>query len=96
MRLQVGKSKFIFQLLVQRDDREDLSDLNKYADLSIWDFAGQYAFYGTHQIFLSPRSVYLLVIDLSKTIDSLVCDDTCSKDTDGENRMKISGMSSSR
>ena len=90
MHLQVEKSKFFFQLLT--DNSEDLSDINNYADLSIWDFAGQYAFYGTHQIFLSPRSVYLLVIDLSKTIDSLVYDDTCSKDTDGEKRMKISGM----
>lgn len=34
--------------------------------LSCWDFAGQEDFYATHQCFLTPRSVYLLVYDMSR------------------------------
>ena len=29
--------------------------------LSTWDFAGQHSYYATHQLFLSERSIYLLV-----------------------------------
>lgn len=43
--------------------------------ISMWDFAGQYIFYATHQVFLSPRAVYLLVLDLSKGLDHFVEDE---------------------
>ena len=33
--------------------------------LSTWDFAGQEEFYSTHQCFLSNRSLYLVVYNLS-------------------------------
>ncbi|KAI8511237.1 Leucine-rich repeat serine/threonine-protein kinase 2, partial [Branchiostoma belcheri] len=42
--------------------------------LSTWDFAGQEEFYSTHQCFLSSRSLYLVVYDLSrgpKEVESL-------------------------
>jgi GTPase SAR1 family protein len=43
--------------------------------ISMWDFAGQYIFYATHQVFLSPRAVYILVLDLSKGLDHFVQDE---------------------
>ncbi|XP_070559105.1 leucine-rich repeat serine/threonine-protein kinase 2-like isoform X2 [Ptychodera flava] len=42
--------------------------------LSTWDFAGQEDFYSTHPMFLSARSLYLVVYDLTKgreEVDSL-------------------------
>jgi leucine-rich repeat kinase 2 len=33
---------------------------------SLFDFAGQEVFYPTHQFFLSPKSLYLVVFDVSK------------------------------
>ncbi|XP_045191531.2 uncharacterized protein LOC123548390 [Mercenaria mercenaria] len=42
------------------------------ASVSLWDFAGQFVYYATHQLFFSPRSIYLLVLnmedDLEKTL----------------------------
>lgn len=35
----------------------------------IWDFGGQDIFYSTHQIFLSYRAIYLLILDGSRTLD---------------------------
>ena len=31
----------------------------------LWDFAGQSVYYETHQLFLTPKAIYLLVYDLS-------------------------------
>ncbi|XP_053391258.1 roc-COR-CHAT protease-like [Mercenaria mercenaria] len=59
------------------------------ADLSIWDFAGQYVFYATHQIFLSRRAIYLLVTDLSQHLDNPVQDD-CYIDSKGRTHCNIS------
>ena len=35
----------------------------------IWDFAGQHMYYTSHQTFLSERAVYLLVVDMSISLD---------------------------
>ncbi|KAL3855879.1 hypothetical protein ACJMK2_015076 [Sinanodonta woodiana] len=43
--------------------------------ISVWDFAGQFIFYATHQLFLCPRAVYLLVFDLSKPLELEVVDE---------------------
>ncbi|XP_053385683.1 uncharacterized protein LOC123537873 [Mercenaria mercenaria] len=60
------------------------------ADVSVWDFAGQYVFYATHQVFLSRRAVYLLVTDISKHAEDIVQDDDCFLDSKGANHWKIS------
>jgi GTPase SAR1 family protein len=73
----------------QRSAEEDDSNM---ADVSIWDFAGQYVFYATHQVFLSRRAVYLLVIDISKHMEDTVKDDDCFLDSKGVKHLKISGM----
>ena len=43
--------------------------------ISVWDFAGQFIFYATHQVFLTARAVYLLVLDLSKDLKEFVTDE---------------------
>lgn len=55
-----------------------LRDSNdKVETLAMWDFAGQHVYYRTHQIFLSRRTLYLLVWDVSKhteaELDMTVC-----------------------
>ncbi|XP_063957362.1 probable serine/threonine-protein kinase roco4 [Lytechinus pictus] len=40
--------------------------------LNIWDFAGQDVYYTTHQVFLNWRAIYVVVFDLSKSLDSVV------------------------
>ncbi|XP_060581953.1 uncharacterized protein LOC132738466 [Ruditapes philippinarum] len=46
--------------------------------VSFWDFAGQFVYYATHQLFFSPRSIYLLVLnmedDLQKTLNDWYMD----------------------
>ena len=45
-------------------------EVNKNKTINIWDFAGQNIFYATHQLFLSSEAVYLLVVDLSKDLNT--------------------------
>ncbi|XP_041471493.1 uncharacterized protein LOC121420992 isoform X1 [Lytechinus variegatus] len=40
--------------------------------LSIWDFAGHDIYYTTHQVFLTWRAIYVVVFDLSRSLDSVV------------------------
>ncbi|CAM9606195.1 unnamed protein product [Laminaria digitata] len=37
---------------------------NVELDVSLWDFAGQRAYYDTHQMFLTPGALFILVVDL--------------------------------
>ncbi|XP_053379713.1 uncharacterized protein LOC128548550 isoform X2 [Mercenaria mercenaria] len=53
---------------------------------TVWDFAGQFAFYNTHQVFFSSRAIYLLVSDMSRKPDEKV-DDLCYTDSDGERNL---------
>ncbi|KAK3606663.1 hypothetical protein CHS0354_021186 [Potamilus streckersoni] len=61
----------------------------EYAALALWDFAGQYVFYTTHQTFLTSRAIYLLVIDLSQQITDLIKDDECFLDMEGIKLCKV-------
>ncbi|XP_063419046.1 uncharacterized protein LOC134701860 [Mytilus trossulus] len=47
----------------------DLQDKQKYATLFLWDFAGDEEFYHTHQTFLSPDAIYLVVTKLNEAGD---------------------------
>jgi len=38
--------------------------------LTLWDFAGQHLYYASHSVFLSARAVYILVYNLSKTLNA--------------------------
>ncbi|KAK3608707.1 hypothetical protein CHS0354_013641, partial [Potamilus streckersoni] len=78
----------ILHLINQHAEKLE-KDTVKYAALSIWDFAGQYAFYTTHQTFLSSRALYLLVIDLNQQITDLIEDDKCFLDIEGIKPCKV-------
>ncbi|XP_063408102.1 uncharacterized protein LOC134691488 [Mytilus trossulus] len=47
----------------------DLHDKEDYATLFLWDFAGDEEFYHTHQTFLSPDAIYLVVTKLNEADD---------------------------
>ena len=40
--------------------------------ISIWDFAGQYIYYATHQVFLATNAIYLLMLDMSKELNDTI------------------------
>eukprot|EP00057_Strongylocentrotus_purpuratus_P029613 XP_011684087.1 PREDICTED: uncharacterized protein LOC105447565 [Strongylocentrotus purpuratus] len=52
-------------------DRAD-SGRGEGVSLSIWDFAGHDIYYSTHQVFLTWRAIYVIVFDLSRSLDSVV------------------------
>ncbi|XP_052067823.1 uncharacterized protein LOC127707359 [Mytilus californianus] len=47
----------------------DLHDKEEYANLLLWDFAGDEEFYHTHQTFLSQDAIYLVVTKLNEADD---------------------------
>jgi len=57
--------------LVKALDASMLSSLfeDDSIQLSIWDFAGQEAYYSAHQLFLNSRSDYIVVFNLEEWID---------------------------
>ncbi|XP_077977560.1 uncharacterized protein LOC144433124 [Glandiceps talaboti] len=61
-----------FSERIQRRLRE-VKDVDK-PDLyfSLWDSAGQSLYYTTHQVFLTSRVIYILVTDLTKSLDEIL------------------------
>ncbi|KAL3889626.1 hypothetical protein ACJMK2_001962, partial [Sinanodonta woodiana] len=74
--------------LLQQNPNKAIEDISKHAHLTVLDFAGQYAFYTTHQMFLTRRAIYLLVSDASKEVSDLVEDD-CYFDSHGIMKCRI-------
>ncbi|KAL3889748.1 hypothetical protein ACJMK2_002077 [Sinanodonta woodiana] len=68
--------------VLQQNPNKAKQDISNHAHLTVLDFAGQYAFYTTHQMFLTRRAIYLLVSDASKEVSDLVEDD-CYLDSQG-------------
>ncbi|XP_072025888.1 uncharacterized protein [Amphiura filiformis] len=56
-------SKIVAQGLQKNQDHS--TDHKGVPEFHIWDFAGQDAYYTTHQVFLNHRAIYILVFDLS-------------------------------
>ncbi|XP_062614303.1 probable serine/threonine-protein kinase pats1 [Saccostrea cucullata] len=44
------------------------------------DFAGQCSYYSSHQIFLSPRAFFILVLNMEKNFDEMVGEEVCSQE----------------
>jgi hypothetical protein len=59
-----------------------LPPVDDQIDISIWDFGGQWSFYSTHSVFLGPRGLYVVVLDLSKSLDDDIELD-CPVDVEG-------------
>lgn len=59
--LELMRKKTYLKQVIQRLHTQ----ANEYMYLSFWDFAGQTTYYTTHQAFMSPAAVYVLVVDLS-------------------------------
>eukprot|EP00934_Nitzschia_sp_Nitz4_P003673 Nitzschia sp. Nitz4//scaffold115_size69933//47363//53133//NITZ4_006008-RA/size69933-snap-gene-0.86-mRNA-1//-1//CDS//3329533517//3663//frame0 len=49
-------------LLQDKELEEQCGDVN--VKLSVWDFAGQGVYHATHELFFSPRALYVLVWDM--------------------------------
>ena len=39
---------------------------------NIWDFGGQHVYYTSHQTFLSDRAIYLLTMDITESLDTVL------------------------
>ena len=40
--------------------------------LDLWDFGGQQIYYTSHQTFLNERAIYVLTVDMSKSLDEVI------------------------
>ena len=59
-----------------------LTDASKEGKLllSILDFGGQCAYYACHQVYLSRRAFYLLVLNMAKRFDEKVDPSLCEQE----------------
>jgi GTPase SAR1 family protein/S1-C subfamily serine protease len=54
------------RIQLQDKELEELSG-NTNVKFSVWDFAGQHVYHATHELFFSPRALYILVWDMGAT-----------------------------
>ncbi|KAL3889773.1 hypothetical protein ACJMK2_002101 [Sinanodonta woodiana] len=77
-----SKTNTIAMIQLLKENVNKIEGASENSLLTIWDFAGQYAFYTTHQTFLTRRAIYILVSDVSVQVTDLVADD-CYFDSKG-------------
>ncbi|XP_061195128.1 uncharacterized protein LOC133203347 [Saccostrea echinata] len=73
----------IFEVLQSGDSLKALTkESNKEGKdlLSVMDFGGQCAYYACHQVYLSRRAFYILVIDMSKPFKKKVDEELCDQE----------------
>ncbi|XP_056015156.1 uncharacterized protein LOC125676198 [Ostrea edulis] len=73
----------IFEIAAESDCLKDLpahTDKEGKQLLSILDFGGQCAYYACHQVYLSRRAFYLLVLNMSKRFDEKVDPQLCEQE----------------
>ncbi|VDH93861.1 Hypothetical predicted protein [Mytilus galloprovincialis] len=56
------------EILVKVQKDQDQMTSERLVECGIWDFAGQKDYYATHQTFLNPHAIYLLVTNISDDI----------------------------
>ncbi|XP_061193328.1 uncharacterized protein LOC133201541 [Saccostrea echinata] len=63
-----------------KDRDEAKPDTGAQKTLSFFDFGGQCAYYACHQIYLTRRAFYVVVVDASKRLDQKVDKKVCDQD----------------
>ncbi|KAH3863896.1 uncharacterized protein LOC127866672 [Dreissena polymorpha] len=63
------------QTIRQQDIKQVSLKSKTNTTVSVWDFAGQTLYYSTHQFFLNKRSIYLVLMDMTKGLDDPVKED---------------------
>ena len=73
----VGVDIYEWDPITDADTRIELEDENLAktcgdvdVKFSVWDFAGQHVYHATHELFFSPRALYVLVWDMGATNQS--------------------------
>ncbi|XP_052249565.1 uncharacterized protein LOC127857188 [Dreissena polymorpha] len=69
--------KFAKKMLETNSDNSEkgkalLDESKSEITVSVWDFAGQTLYYSTHQFFLNKRSIYVVVMDMTKSLEDVV------------------------
>ncbi|XP_062576856.1 uncharacterized protein LOC134238751 [Saccostrea cucullata] len=49
-----------------------LSEKEKFPTVSLLDFAGQLAYYACHQIYVTPKAFFILVLDMTKEFEDVI------------------------
>ncbi|XP_062596083.1 probable serine/threonine-protein kinase pats1 [Saccostrea cucullata] len=62
-----------------RNNEENATDIERKS-LTLFDFGGQCAYYACHQIYLTRRAFYVVVVDASKCLDQKVDKSVCDQD----------------
>lgn len=62
-------------ILMEVKKDQDKQTLQGLVECGLWDFAGQKDYYVTHQLFLNPHAIYLLVADISEDIEAVTGDE---------------------
>ncbi|XP_061177530.1 probable serine/threonine-protein kinase pats1 [Saccostrea echinata] len=73
----------IFEILEDKDFLKAVTEETEKEGkqlLSVMDFGGQCAYYACHQVYLSRRAFYLLVIDMSKSFEEKVDPAMCEQE----------------
>ncbi|KAH3725634.1 hypothetical protein DPMN_051482 [Dreissena polymorpha] len=60
-----------------KDSNVPIERIETEITVSVWDFEGQTLYYSTHQSFLNQRSIYLVLMDMTKSLKDNV------KESDG-------------
>ena len=71
--------------VVSANGRTSVNERN-VSKVTLWDMSGEFAFYKTHQMFLFPSNVFLVIMDITKQLDADLPQSCATKDQKGRIR----------
>ncbi|XP_062593255.1 uncharacterized protein LOC134254740, partial [Saccostrea cucullata] len=74
-KMHAGENDGIDQQLARDVLKKILDDKENEISVTMIDFAGQFAYYACHQIYMRSEAFYVLVLDMSKDFENFVCSD---------------------